>query len=95
MIFYQSDGLGGDKFGGVAIFDERLIVAVPVERAVASMFEIINCAGIAAVLMVEAATCRQIFRGAASEVPFTADGGCRNQPASRPAAGVRSVRGRP
>src|SRR5436190_9713989 len=66
-------GLLGVQVRAVTLVAALLVVAVPVETAVADVGEVIECAVVVAVLMVEAAAGRQILRPEMAEVPFAAN----------------------
>src|SRR5207244_8890994 len=65
--------LVGEQKGAVAFIATNLVVAVPIEAAVAQVREVIEGAVVMTVLMIEAAPRRQILGSEVAEVPFAAD----------------------
>ena len=65
----------GDQVGGVALVMGRLVVAMPVEDAVAQMGEVIDVAEPEAVLVIEAAAGGAVGGVGFAEVPFADEGG--------------------
>ena len=63
----------GDQVGAVALVAADLVVAVPVEPAVAQVRVVVDRAVVVAVLVVEPAARRQVLRPEVAEVPLAAD----------------------
>ena len=73
-----ADEAGGflcDEMGGVAFFLERFVIAIPIHFAIAVVCEVIECAKVMSILMVEAATGGRVVGLKFAEVPLACDGG--------------------
>jgi hypothetical protein len=61
--------------GGIAFFLERFVIAIPIHFTIAVVREVIQCAKVMSILMVEAATGGRVVGLEFTEVPFAGDSG--------------------